>query len=104
MRIEDRVLVHGVVDEIRKDVVIIKNKGGYFGTVPEEIEKIEPEVTTCATCKHFAGADQTGISCESPYFTIKGMAGRSRAYVVGRKAEDLEYCKYWEPREEERMT
>ncbi len=38
MRIGDRVLVRGIVDEIRKDVVIIKNKGGYFGTVPEEIE------------------------------------------------------------------
>lgn len=38
MKIGDRVLVRGVVDEIRKDTVIIKNRGGYFGTVPEEIE------------------------------------------------------------------
>lgn len=37
MKIGDRVLVKGIVDEIRKDVVIIKNNGGYFGTVPSEI-------------------------------------------------------------------
>ena len=96
MRIGDRVLVHGIVDEIRKDVVIIKNKGGYFGTVPEEIEKIEPEATTCATCKHFAGAIQTGITCVSPFRGVPG----TQTYILGRKAEDLEYCKYWEPREE----
>ena len=38
MRIGEEVRVRGIVDEIRKDVVIIKNKGGYFGTVPEEIK------------------------------------------------------------------
>ena len=37
MKIGDEVHVHGYVDEIRKDVVIIRNKGGYFGTVPEEV-------------------------------------------------------------------
>ena len=38
MKIGDRVLVRGIVDEIRKDTVIIKNRGGYFGTDPREIE------------------------------------------------------------------
>lgn len=38
MKIGDRVLVRGVVDEIRKDTVIIRNRGGYFGTDPREIE------------------------------------------------------------------
>lgn len=37
MKIGDEVFVHGCVDEIRKDVVIIRNKGGYFGTVPSEV-------------------------------------------------------------------
>lgn len=32
MKIGDRCFVHGYVDEIRKDTVIIRNKGGYFGT------------------------------------------------------------------------
>ena len=37
MKIGDEVHVHGYIDEIRNDVVIIRNKGGYFGTVAEEI-------------------------------------------------------------------
>lgn len=41
MKIGDRVYVHGYVDEIRKDVVIIRNSGGYFGTVKSEIIVVE---------------------------------------------------------------
>lgn len=37
MKIGDRAFVHGYVDEIRNDTVIIKNKGGYFGTDPSEV-------------------------------------------------------------------
>ena len=37
MKIGDEVHVHGYVDEIRNDVVIIRNKGGYFGTAEEEV-------------------------------------------------------------------
>ena len=37
MKIGDNVYVHGYVDEIRKDTVIIRNAGGYFGTIPNEI-------------------------------------------------------------------
>lgn len=36
MKIGDEIYVHGYIDEIRKDTVIIRNKGGYFGTVREE--------------------------------------------------------------------
>lgn len=36
MKIGDEVFVHGYVDEMRKDVVIIRNDGGYFGTVADE--------------------------------------------------------------------
>ena len=47
MKIGDEIYVHGFVDEIRKDVVIIKNEGGYFGTVPGEIIKyVEREQKT----------------------------------------------------------
>lgn len=38
MRIGDEVFIHGYVDEIRKDMVIIRNSGGYFATVPHEIK------------------------------------------------------------------
>ena len=35
-RIGDEVYIHGYIDEIRKDVIIIRNDGGYFGTVANE--------------------------------------------------------------------
>ena len=37
LKIGDEVYIHGFVDEVRSDTVIIKNEGGYFGTVTEEI-------------------------------------------------------------------
>ena len=37
MKIGDEVYIHGYIDEIRKDTIIIKNEGGYFGTVADEI-------------------------------------------------------------------
>ena len=37
MKIGDQVYVHGYVDEIRGNTVIIKNKGGYFGTCKKEV-------------------------------------------------------------------
>lgn len=39
MKIGDEVYVHGFIDEIRNDVIIIRNDGGYFGTVPNEVVK-----------------------------------------------------------------
>lgn len=56
MKIGDRVYVHGHVDEIRKDTVIIRNEGGYFGTVKSEIveaQKTEDivSVTRCKDCR-----------------------------------------------------
>ena len=48
MKIGDEIYVHGYIDEIRKDIVIIKNDGGYFGTVlseiiTEQIKRLEPQ-------------------------------------------------------------
>ncbi len=37
MKIMDEVFIHGYVDEIRNDTVIIRNKGGYFGTDKTEV-------------------------------------------------------------------
>lgn len=50
MKIGDRVFVHGYVDEIRKDTVIIRNNGGYFGTIPSEI--IKGDLVRCRYCKY----------------------------------------------------
>ena len=37
MKIGDRVYVQGYVDEIRNETIIIRNKGGYFGTDASEV-------------------------------------------------------------------
>lgn len=56
MKIGDEVFVHGYIDEIRKDTVIIRNNGGYFGTIPSEVitgelPSAQPE-SNCFGCKH----------------------------------------------------
>ena len=55
MKIGDRVFIHGYVDEIRKETVIIRNKGGYFGTDKSEVivsaKDMEP-VVRCKDCRH----------------------------------------------------
>ena len=48
MKIGDEIFVHGYVDEIRKDVIIIRNNGGYFGTVEGEIVIADTPQTDCA--------------------------------------------------------
>lgn len=58
MKIGDRVYVHGFVDEIRKDTIIIRNNGGYFGTIKSEIvEGNNTEdivnVIRCKDCRHW---------------------------------------------------
>lgn len=45
LKIGQEVLIHGYVDEIRKDTVIIQNDGGYFGTVEYEVTDIEASDT-----------------------------------------------------------
>ncbi len=44
MKIGDEVYIHGYIDEIRKDTVIIKNNGGYFGT--DKVELVSGELRT----------------------------------------------------------
>ena len=53
MKIGDRVYVHGFVDEIRKDCVIIRNDGGYFGTVKSEIVEAQKteDIVSVVRCK-----------------------------------------------------
>ena len=58
MKIGDRVFIHGYVDEIRKDTVIVRNKGGYFGTVRSEV--ITGELVRCPECEYW---DERQIRC-----------------------------------------
>lgn len=50
MKIGDEVYIHGYIDEIRNDVVIIRNEGGYFGTVPSEVNSSE-KPNNCTDCE-----------------------------------------------------
>lgn len=92
MKIGDRVYVHGYVDEIRKDTVIIRNEGGYFGTVKSEIveaQKTEDTVSVvrCKDCKHY---------CEDSYGDDDWvMCRRTHLYTDGEK-----YCAWAERKEE----
>lgn len=52
MRIGDTVYIRGTVDEIRKDVVIIKNDGGYFATVENEVT-MSKELHSCLLNKAY---------------------------------------------------
>ena len=59
MRIGDKVYVRGHIDEIRYDdtkrinCVIIRNDGGYFGTIQSEVimaDQSEPKTIRCPKC------------------------------------------------------
>lgn len=64
LKIGDRVYVHGHIDEIRKDTVIIRNEGGYFGTIPSEI--VSGEFTHCEDCKN---AEERGCALFCEFWT-----------------------------------
>ena len=60
MKIGDRIYVRGYIDEIRKDTVIVRNDGGYFGTVLSEVTgelpSAQPEYRLdewCTDCKEY---------------------------------------------------
>lgn len=67
MKIGDRVFIHGYVDEIRKETVIIRNKGGYFGTDKSEVivsaKDMEP-VVRCKDCRWYDNSDV----CHNPRY------------------------------------
>ena len=68
LKIGQEVLIHGYVDEIRKDVVIIHNEGGYFGTVPSEIKPSVEKTGHCKDCKWWKDSDgvyRRGVGAES---------------------------------------
>jgi len=73
-KIGDRIFVRGYIDEIRKDTVIVRNDGGYFGTTPSEVITGElpsaqldvPDMNvgekTCKTC-HLWEDGELNIAC-----------------------------------------
>lgn len=61
MKIGDSIFVHGYVDEIRKDCVIIRNRRGYFGT--EKCEIIQGDIVRCKDCKWWQDSEVGVVEC-----------------------------------------
>jgi hypothetical protein len=69
MKIGDRVFVRGYIDEIRKDTVIIRNAGGYFGTIPSEViigdlPSAQPEHTNSWCINNWCNNCKEIVRCE----------------------------------------
>lgn len=77
MKIGDKVYVIGTIDEIRQDVVIIRNDGGFFGTIQSEIipRKEEPHIGECETCRW-----AYLLESETPCKTCNHNGGRFNGY------------------------
>lgn len=69
MKIGDRVFVCGYIDEIRKDTIIIRNAGGYFGTIPSEVmgelPSAKPERMTNGQWMNFRRKQKMKIKSET---------------------------------------
>lgn len=91
MKIGDRVYVHGYVDEIRKDTVIVRNDGGYFGTVRKEII-VSKDFIMCKECKNWV----PGYVTDQDDF-IPPKCGKYQQ-MVGHSAND--YCSLAEAKED----
>ena len=89
MKIGDRVLVRGVVDEIRKDVVIIKNRGGYFGTDPQEIETCGCEPKTDDRSRILRAVGRY-IQTQAEENGLKALGVNGAVYVVEDILQELD--------------
>lgn len=82
MHIGDEVFVHGYIDEIRNDTIIIRNVGGYFGTTRDEVfyyeedgygtmNKAEPNSSeipnNCETCRHWWKSEEVCLLDDCQY-------------------------------------
>ena len=95
LKIGDRVYVHGHVDEIRKDTVIIRNEGGYFGTIPSEIVVAE-RFLLCKECKNWV----EGYITDQDDF-IPPKCGKYQQ-MVGHSSND--FCSLAERKTDEQTT
>lgn len=87
MKIGDRVFVHGYIDEIRKDTVIIRNNGGYFGTIPSEVitgelPSAQPERKKAEWNYYYRKTTKDTFVCN----------GCGTCFVVIQGADKMNYC------------
>jgi len=67
MKIGEEVYIHGYIDEIRKDCVIIRNEGGYFAT--DESELVQIHVSPLVEPKHIYVSPMDFMDCASSEVT-----------------------------------
>ena len=73
MKIGDRCFVHGYVDEIRKDTIIVRNNGGYFGTIPSEVITGElPSAQPTTNCSEIPNCSDDTISRQAAIEELQG--------------------------------
>ena len=93
MKIGDRVFVRGYIDEIRKDTVIIRNDGGYFGTIPSEVitgelPSAQPEIIHCKECKYGVQDEDKRWYCRSLGCQIGNEDGSGYCADAERRTDD----------------
>lgn len=84
MKIGDEVYVHGFIDEIRNDVIIIRNDGGYFGTVPSEVVEQEP------TAEYSSDVISRQAAIDALY--DKGLSMTAWGELLAMKWSDIQTC------------
>lgn len=84
MKIGDEVYVHGFIDEIRNDVIIIRNDGGYFGTVPSEVIDQEP------TAEYSSDVISRQAAIDALY--DKGLSMTAWGELLAMKWSDIQKC------------
>lgn len=90
MKIGDRVLVRGVVDEIRKDTVIIKNRGGYFGTDPREVTEADGSRRKSDDRSHILRAVGRYIQTQAEEKGLKALGVNGIVYSVEDVLQELD--------------
>lgn len=86
MKIGDRCFVHGYVDEIRNDVVIIRNSGGYFGTPKKEVivvynDKVHPN--WISTANKLPDKNEDVLLYHIRYGVTIGFLSRGNHWYIG---------------------
>ena len=98
MKIGDEVFVHGYIDEIRKDCIIIRNEGGYFGTVSNEMFYYEEDRNGYGTMST-ADTSQTEEADRIPFdplveMDIKRMVEARLAQTERTRIECYDGCEW----------
>lgn len=91
MKIGDRVFVRGYIDEIRKDTVIVRNDGGYFGTIPSEV--ITGELPSAQPEQQWIPWDSGKFPKESGTYTVTAYDGATKRVTYAKYQKRL---KRWE--------